>query len=210
MTLAFFERLNAVLDEAERADPGAVVLAGRAGAFSAGLDLKVLPTLGADELRTTLRVFGRTMLRVFTFPIPVVAALSGHAIAGGAMLAYACDLRVMADGPFRLHLNETAIGLPLPTWAILIAQSAVPVRWQTEAILHARAYAPPEALERGLVERVAAPADVLDAARALAEPLAALDAAAYAESKRRHRAMAVRWADEHLEPELTGRFSPAR
>jgi len=94
--------------------------------------------------------FGRTMLRVFTFPIPTVAAVTGHAIAGGAMLAFACDLRFVSEGPFRLHLNEVAIGLAFPTWAIVLAQAAVPPRWHTEAILHARPYSPEEAFERHL------------------------------------------------------------
>jgi enoyl-CoA hydratase len=94
---------------------------------------------------------------VFTFPVPTVAAVSGHAIAGGAVLAFACDLRVMAGGPFRLQLNEVAIGLPLPTWALVLAQAAVPARWHTEALLHARAYTPQDALARGILD-VTAPA----------------------------------------------------
>src|SRR5438309_1068196 len=84
MSLPFFEALGAALDRAEREKPGAVVITGRAGYFSAGLDLKLMPTLAPDELQRMLLSFGRTMLRVFTFPIPTVAALSGHAIAGGA------------------------------------------------------------------------------------------------------------------------------
>src|SRR5690349_2282177 len=195
MTLGFFEALGAALDRAERDRPGAVVVAGRAGVFSAGLNLKVLPTLPPDELRRTMLAFGRTMLRVFTFPIPTVAAVSGHAIAGGAMLAFACDLRVAAEGAFRIHLNEVAIGLTLPSWAIVLAHSAVPPRWHTEAILHARSYSPDEALERGIVDAVARPASaVVEQARAAAAPLTALDQAAYAVSKVRHRAMAVEWA----------------
>src|SRR5262245_55384625 len=209
MTLPFFEGLGAALDRAERERPGVLVIAGRPGAFSAGLNLKVLPTLGADELRRSLLAFGRTMLRVFTFPIPTVAAITGHAVAGGAMLAFACDLRIAAEGPFRIHLNEVAIGLPLPSWALALAHSAIPQRWHTEAILHARAYSPDEALARGIVDAVARPATaVVDEARAAATPLAALDHAAYAESKKRHRAPAVRWATELLETEM-GRL-PAR
>src|SRR6185503_13726107 len=122
MAMPFFEGLNAALDRAEREKPGAVVVAGRPGYFSAGLNLKVLPTLAPDDFRRTMLTFGRTMLRVFTFPIPTVAAVTGHAIAGGAMLAFACDLRHVADGQFRIHLNEVAIGLTLPTWAIMLAQ----------------------------------------------------------------------------------------
>ena len=203
MALAFFAGLNAALDRAEHERPGALVIAGRAGVFSAGLDLKVLPTLAPDALERTMIAFGRTMLRVFTFPIPTVAAVTGHAIAGGAMLAFACDLRFMAEGPFRLQLNEVAIGLALPTWAIVLAQAAVPPRRHTEAILHARAYSPEEALEQHIVHEVVRPAErVVPAARAAAGPLAALDQTAYAISKARHRAMAVRWAAEQLETEI--------
>ena len=205
MSLPFFEALGAALDRAEREMPGAVVIAGRPGAFSAGLNLKVLPTLPPEDLARTLVAFGQTMLRVFTFPIPTVAAVSGHAIAGGAMLAFACDLRWMAEGVFRLHLNETAIGLVLPTWAITLAESAIPGRWHREAILHARPYSPDEALERGMIDGVARPADTLAAAaRAAAAPLAALDQRAYAGSKARQRAAVVRWAEERLEPEAKG------
>jgi len=204
MALPFFDGLGAALDRAERDRPGAVVIAGRAGIFSAGLDLKLLPTLAPADLRTTMLAFGRTMLRVFTFPIPTVAAVTGHAIAGGAMLAFACDVRLLAEGPFRLHLNEVAIGLTLPTWAIMLAQAAIPSRWHTEAILHARAYAPAEALERGLVDEVVSADRLLERARTAADGLTGLDHAAYAASKLRHRAMAVAWATERLEPELTG------
>lgn len=206
MFLPWFEALNRALDQAEKDKPGAVVIAGRAGMFSAGLNLKVLPTLSAEDLRTTLTVFGRTMLRVFTFPIPTVAAITGHAVAGGAMLAFACDQRHMAEGPFRLHLNETAIGLILPTWAITIAQAAVPPRWHTEAILHARPYSPEEALEKGLVHAVCRPAErVIDDAGAAAAMLGALDQNAYGQSKARLRAMSVKWASDVLETETLGR-----
>src|SRR5947207_7379452 len=207
MALAFFEGLNAALDRAERERPGAVVIAGRTGVFSAGLDLKLLPTLPPAELARTMVAFGRIMLRVFTFPIPTVAAVSGHAIAGGAMLAFACDLRYAADGPYRLHLNEVAIGLPLPTWAIAIAESAVPHRWHTEAILHARAYSPPDALARNLVNGVVAPDRLPDEASSAAARLGALHQAAYAASKTRLRAMAVEWALARLEPEVMNRPS---
>ena len=203
MAEPFFAALNAALDQAERDRPRAVIIGGRPGFFSAGLNLKVLPTLAPDDLRRTMLAFGRTMLRVFGFPLPTVAAISGHAIAGGAMLSFACDLRVMAEGAYRLHLNEVAIGLVLPTWAIVLARTAVPTRWHTEAILHARAYTSDEALARGIVDAVARPADrVLDEARALAAPLAGLDLAAYAGSKARHRVPEMEWATRLLETEV--------
>ena len=112
----------------------------------------------------------------------------------------------MAEGPFRLHLNETAIGLILPTWAITIAQAAVPHRRHTEAILHARPYTPEEALEKGLIDGVSRPAErVIDDALAVAALLGALDQNAYGQSKARLRAMSVKWATDVLETETLGR-----
>ena len=93
---AFFDGLNALLDRVEREKPGALVLAGREGFFSPGLDLKLLPTLQPDDLTRTLQSFGYTLLRVWTLGVPTVAAITGHAVAGGLFLALACDRRVMA------------------------------------------------------------------------------------------------------------------
>src|SRR5262249_6939422 len=169
----------------------------------------VLPTLPPDDFPQTMLDFGRTMLRVFTFPVPTIAAVTGHAIAGGAMLMFACDLRWVADGAFRIHLNESAIGLTLPSWAIVVAQSAVPLRRQTEAVLHARLYSPGEALERGMIDAVVPPEQLLDAAQAAAAPLLALDTRAYGGSKRRLRAMTVKWVSDLLETEARGGM-PAR
>jgi enoyl-CoA hydratase/carnithine racemase len=84
----------------------------------------------------------------------------------------------------------------------------VPSRWHTEAILHARAYSPGEALERGIVDAVVPPERLLDEAHALAAPLASLDQQAYAGSKQRHRAATVEWARARLEAEVAA--LPAR
>ena len=146
--------------------------------------------------------FPRLMLRAYTLPMPTVAAVTGHAVAGGALLAYLCDLRFVADGPFRIHMNETAIGIPLPTWILTVVQGAITPRWQTEALLHARAYSPAEAKERGLVTDVVPAENVVEAARAAAAPLTMLDTRAYALSKQRLRAMAVQWAEDRVEGEV--------
>ena len=205
MSVPFFVRLMDALDRAERDNARAVVFAGRPGMFSGGLDLKLLPTLSAPELATLAREFARTLLRVFTFPSPTVAAITGHAIAGGSILAFACDKRFAADGPFRIQVNEVAIGIPVPSWMLLIAENAVPRRYHTEAILHARAYSPSDALERGLLDAVcAAGEDVRSAALDAARALTTLAPTAYAETKRRMRAADVVRALELLEDEAPG------
>jgi enoyl-CoA hydratase len=203
MTLGFFEALGRALDRAEQDNAGGLVIVGRPGVFSAGLDVKLLPGLPPPDLKRTLVTFARTLLRVFTLPIPTVAAVSGHAVAGGAILAFACDLRIAAAGPFRLQLNETAIGLTLPSWAIAISESAVPRRHHAEAMLHARPYTPDEALACGMVHALAPPEALLAEARRAAAPLTTLGRAGYAATKQRLRARAVAWASELVDAEMT-------
>ncbi len=207
MSPAFFDELNAALDSAEREQPGAVVLVGRAGYFSAGLNVKLLPTLQPAEITRTLQTFGHTMLRVWALPIPTVAAVTGHAVAGGLFLALACDARLVARGPFRLHANEHAIGLPLPSFAIAITESAVPTPTYNELVLHARPFSPEEALERGIVSGVEDADRVEAAAGELAGRLTKIAGAAYAVSKRRLRARALEWAAARISEEMTG-FAP--
>ena len=205
MSVPFFDRIAEALDRAERDHARAVLFAGRPGMFSGGLDLKLMPTLSPPELRTLAREFAHTMLRIFTFPAPTVAALTGHAIAGGAILALACDRRVATDGPYRLHVNEVAIGIPVPTWMALIAMAGIPPAFHVEAILHARAYSPREASERGIVHAVTdAGTDVISAARDAARHLNVLAPAAYAETKRRMRSADVTRVLQRLEDELPG------
>ncbi len=188
MSVDWFHELAAALDRAER-EAGALVIRGRDGFFSGGLDLKLLPTLSPDGVRNLSEVFARTMLRVHQLPIPAVAAVTGHAIAGGAVLAFACDLRFAVGGPYRIQLNEVAIGIPVPAWMAHIADTAVPPRWRAQTLLHARAFSPVEALDRGIVDGIASSSDeALAHAHAAALPLTKLPRTAYAESKRRLRA----------------------
>lgn len=202
MSAGFFAAFNTALDRADADGARALVVTGRPGYLSAGLDVKLLPTLPREELASTLLAFGRTLLRFWTAPVPTVAAVGGHAVAGGALLAFACDHRIVADAPLRIRMNETAIGLPLPTWALSICEAAIPSQWHAEALLHARPYTPAEALERGMIDAVVAPDTVMARAREVAGLLAALDRGAYALTKSRLRARAVAWAEARLEAEM--------
>jgi enoyl-CoA hydratase len=204
MDPAFFDDLNALLDRAEREKLTALVIAGREGFFSPGLNVKLMPTLPADELGRTLRSFGNTLLRLWTFPVPTIAAITGHAVAGGLFLALACDRRIMARGAFRLHANEHAIGLPLPSWAIVITESVIRGPIFVELMLHARALTPDEALERRIVDEVTEAGMTVVRAREAAAPFAALSQPAYALSKSRLRERGLEWAKALVAKEMTG------
>ena len=111
---AFLDRLSAQLDEVEASGAAALVLTGEGRAFSAGLDLPEISALDRSALERFIRRFSEVMLRVFALPVPVVAAINGHAIAGGCVLAMQADVRLAAGGDYRIGLNEVAIGLGLP------------------------------------------------------------------------------------------------
>jgi enoyl-CoA hydratase len=205
MNWIFFEEMGKSMDRAENDGAKVLVITGRPGFFSGGLDLKLLPTLSASEMRDFATTFARTMLRVFSFPVPTIAASTGHAVAGGAMLTYACDRRFAIDGPYRIQMNETLIGIALPSWMFLIAGSAIPSRWRNEALLHARAYNPNEALERGILDGVAEDADSLAAqVKAATAELLSLNLPAYAASKKNLRQAEIEHVLDLLKKDLSG------
>jgi enoyl-CoA hydratase len=205
MSLAWFAELGAALDRALADDAGALLVRGRPRFFSGGLDLKLLPTLSPAELRDLSETFARTLLRIHALPIPTLACVTGHAVAGGAVLAFACDARFATEGPFRIQMNEVAIGIPLPSWMVFIGESAIPATSRNEFLLHARAYSPAEALARGMIDGVGAtPEETERLAADRAKSLLQLNRPAYAESKRRLREAGTARALERLREELGG------
>ncbi|ADK84404.1 Enoyl-CoA hydratase/isomerase [Desulfarculus baarsii DSM 2075] len=180
-----FAELNQAMDQAEAAKAKLVVFQGREGLFCGGLNLKLLPTLPPEKILEMVNQFGQTMCRVFLLPIPTVAAIAGHSIAGGMQLAFACDRRVVKDGPIRLQMNEMLTGMVLPSWMLRICKSVIPTQWQAEVLLHARTYSPAEALAKNIIHAVApADQDIVAAAKQACQDLLALEPGAYSYTKR--------------------------
>jgi enoyl-CoA hydratase len=191
-----FEQLLSALDEIEKSDATAVVYRGRAGYFSAGLNLKVLPNLQPGEWVTLLEKFGAAAMRLFLFPKPIVAHVTGHAIGAGAIAAFACDVRFFNQGAFRFGLNEVPNGLPVPRFGVVAARSATRIGDQMELICHGRMLSPDEARERRIAEAVADDAHgaALERARALSE----LPSGVYASTKRTLRGDAAKGVAESI------------
>src|SRR5438128_5571675 len=120
----FIAGLNGLLDQL--ADAGAAVITGRGGTFSAGLDLPALVDLDRESMYRFIEQFNALMLRIFELPIPLVAAVNGHAIAGGCVLALQADLRLVADRDARIGLNETQLGIGLPAVVLETLRCQVP------------------------------------------------------------------------------------
>ena len=188
MSTAWFRELGELLDRAEKEQAKGVLFRGRAGMFSGGLDMKWLPTLKGDDARELVETFSSTMLRVWSLPIPTVAAIGGHAVAGGCVLASACDMRFAALGPFRIQMNEVLVGMAMPSWASVICRSAFPVPAANDLLLLARPFSPQEARALGVLHGLAASEEECAAqARAAAKGFAAIGARPFAVSKQRLR-----------------------
>lgn len=184
------EGLNAALDRAAR-EAKAVVIRGRPGVLCGGYDLRIIR--GEDEaLRARMRALGTAlMLRIYMSPQPIVWACTGHAVAAGAILLMAGDVRIGARGDFRIGLNETAIGLPLPHVATEFAKDRLAPTARQQAVVMAKLYDPEAAVRVGYLDEAVTPDAVDAAAMEAARGLAALDAHAFAETKRRMRAATV-------------------
>ena len=188
---AFLDRLSSQLDALAASGAGALVLTGEGRAFSAGLDLPAVAALDHPALERFIQRFSEVMLRVFTLPLPVVAAVNGHAIAGGCVLALQADVRIAAAGDARIGLNEVQLGLGLPAMVLETLRCQVPPSSLGPVALEGRLLAPEEALALGLVDAVV-PADrLLDEARSRAASLAALPAPAFRGIKESLRAPAI-------------------
>ncbi|HNV53830.1 MAG TPA: enoyl-CoA hydratase-related protein [Pseudomonadales bacterium] len=199
MNLVFFEELHAALDQAEKFRCRAVVIDGREGVFSAGLDLKYMPTLEPAERARFSQTFARAILRLYTLPIPSVAAIAGHAIAGGAILAFACDCRYALDGHYLIQLNEIKNRMALPNWMSLIASTVAAPATLTQLALHARAYRPREAFAAQLLTGLAGDGNELnELVQQCCRDFFEFDPASYATTKRWMRNGAAEQALSHL------------
>jgi len=170
-----------LLEEAEQAR--AVVLTGTGGIFSAGVDLKRIHEGGAAYVSEFLPLLSDALLAVFGCPRPVVAALNGHAIAGGAVLAAAADHRVLTTGPGRIGVTELLVGLPFPLAALEILRCAYGTAPLPRLTYTGETRGGDEALATGLVDELAPPEEVLERALAVAARLGDLPAEAFAHTK---------------------------
>ncbi len=148
--------IDAALDRAEADDAvGAVALLGRPGRFSAGFDLKVMQS-SPEAARDLLRKGAEVGLRLYTYPKPVVLGTTGHALAMGAILQFCADERIGAAGDFKIGMNEVAIGMPVPRFAVELARDRLTATAFQAATQQARIYDPEGALAAGYLDRVVA------------------------------------------------------
>lgn len=177
----FLEAANAALDKA--ASAGAVVLTGSDRFFCAGLDLVTLYDFTRPQMLAFMHQFDRLVFRLFTWPAPVIAAVNGHAVAGGCILVLASDVRIMARGGWKAGLNEIELGLPFPTSALEVARAGIPAAHLETFLYGGQLYEPDELNTKGVVDGLANAESLLADALEVAHHLAAKPAMAFAQIK---------------------------
>lgn len=178
--------------------------------FSGGWDLMKVSALSREEMEGFVEGYCDLVRRIFTHPAPLVAALPGHAIAGGMIVAAAADERFVAEGPARLGLSEVALGVPLPGCCVELFRFVLGSRGMERLTASAENMDLPHALAIGLADRAVVPESLLEAALERARALSRGSAPAHAETKRRARADTLERFDEARQgdPFLDFWFSP--
>jgi enoyl-CoA hydratase len=172
LDLEFVQAITAAIARAIEEGAPAVVLTGQGHCFCAGIDTKLVPTYTDEQRRAAIGAINTMVSALYGAPVPIVAALNGHALGGGLVLALACDLRLASAGEYQLALNEVAAGVPFPAGPLAVVRAELDAPVVRDLCLTGRAVGPPEALALRLVDELAEPAELLESALERARQLA--------------------------------------
>jgi enoyl-CoA hydratase len=188
---------------AKREDVRAVVLTGTGSIFSAGVDLPRLINAGGDYVPRFLEALDSVIRTIFTFPLPLVTAVNGHAIAGGAILAFAGDYRLMSGG--RIGMTELLVGVPFPRFVFEVARFAIPPQHFQPMIYLGKTVEAETARDMGIVHEFVSSDELLPRARTIASQLGAIPREAFAMTKRQLREPYVHPLDVDVLPSWTSK-----
>ena len=175
-----------VEDAADSAACRAVVLTGDPPAFSAGIDIKVVPAYDAATRADMIRHINRCVLQFYGLPKPTVAAINGHALGAGLVLALACDFRLAAAGSYRLGLTEVTAGVPFPAAPLLVVQAELDHDVARRLSLSGAVFGPEDPFATSFIDDVVPRDQLIE--RAIERAASAARAPAYAAVKRQLRA----------------------
>jgi len=179
-SLEVINDLRGLLREAEADDETrSLVIAGREGRFSGGFDLSAMRAGDVDAVVELVAAGGALVADLYASPLTVVAAATGHAVAAGALVLLGCDHRIGVDGPVKIGLNEVAIGMVLPPWALIIARDRLSKRYFHSSTTNARLFDGRTAVDAGFLDEVVAAESVVERAIEKATELSTLVPAAY-------------------------------
>ncbi|MBC6403877.1 MAG: crotonase/enoyl-CoA hydratase family protein [Hyphomonadaceae bacterium] len=192
--------LNTAFDRAEKQD-AIVILTGRSGMFSGGFDLGEMQA-GPKEAMVLISRGSELARRILAFPRPVILASTGHTIAMGAFLALACDYRIIAEGNFKIGLNETQIGMTMHNFGLALARYRLPRTYFNRCVINAEIFNPRDAVQAGFFDRTV-PAEQLPAAGSTAAQMfAQLNRDAFCNTKIRSRKAIFAILDQAIKDDL--------
>ncbi len=187
MSLELLDDVIAALRAVAREPPGALVLRGREGFFSAGVDLKAVPDYGPDEQRRAVEAINEMALAAYSLPCPVVGAITGHAIAGGLVLALCTDVRI-ASTAGKYGLTEVKVGVPYPKAAIGVVRAELAPHAVRVLALGSELVDGLECVRLGVFDEAVDAQAVLPRALEIGESLAGFPSETYARTKHELRA----------------------
>ncbi len=195
--------LQSGLQRAEK-EASAVLVTGRPGKFSAGFNLGVFQTGGPDAARGMVTTGAELAVQIARHPTPVVIGCTGHALAMGAVLLCAADLRIGASGSFKIGFNEVAIGMATPIFLMEFARERISKRHLHRATVQAEIYSPESAVDAGFLDQVVAPDDLAGVALEEAKRLGELPRAPFVRTRNLVRGDMLERIETTLADDLAG------
>ena len=192
------EEVSNLLDKVPT-DKGSLLIVGREGIFSAGFDLKVLMSGDAEKAVGMLRSGFEMLSRIFSFPRPIVAACSGHAIALGAFLLCSCDYRVGIKGKFQIGANEVRNNMIVPTPILELAKFKLAKNHKQRALLNGEMYSIEDAVAPGYLDEIVEPDTLIETAKAKAKDLATLGHPFYHQTKQLDQEQVIKKINSGIE-----------
>lgn len=203
MSAEMLTAIDQALDRAERDAHLVVLRSARPGIFSAGFDLKVFAANDAVRSLQMVKAGAQLATRLMTFPMPTVGVVEGHAFPMGTFLLLACDVRLGVAGRYRMGLNEVAIRIAPPGFAVELARSRIHPAWLSRTVTLGEMFEPDEALMAGLLDKVVSAEALEDTLDGIVTAMANIHLPSHVAAKQRLRAAAVAAMRAAIDAELT-------
>ena len=203
MSTEMLRDLDRALDCAQSDKAVVVFQSAREGIFSAGFDLKTFASNDPGRSLEMVRAGAEFVLRLMAFPNPTVGVLEGHAFPMGTFLLLACDVRIGARGKFRMGLNEVAIGISPPRFAIELARSRVHPAWLSRTVTLGEMFEPEDAVQAGFLDRIVPTAKIAAVLGEIASSLSKINTPMHALAKHNLRKQTMTAMREAIDSDLT-------